>query len=217
MGSTLLASQNVMASNETIVSTCQEFGGTTPSPTNPACSIALCFSTTNGVVNRVTCLPANASRGIEGTSPGNCYVITGAGGSFPSQAAQDCSTITEQYVATASERDNQGGAVDTCNGSDCPAPTNTTSTELDCIGSDLDASNCRIIYYLNMAFNIVASVIVLAVIGNIVYAGIKYSTSQGDPSSAGAAKKRIRDAVMAFAMFMLLYSFIQWLIPGGVF
>lgn len=92
-----------------------------------------------------------------------------------------------------------------------------TEARDDCVATNLDASNCQIIEYINTVFNIVSAVIVLAVIGNIVYAGIRYSTSQGDPGGAGAAKKRIRDAVGAFIMYLLLYGFIQWLVPGGVF
>jgi hypothetical protein len=54
-------------------------------------------------------------------------------------------------------------------------------------------------------------------LGNIIYAGIRYSTAQGDPGAASAAKKRIREAIIAFLMYIALYSFIQWLVPGGVF
>jgi hypothetical protein len=70
---------------------------------------------------------------------------------------------------------------------------------------------------LNTFLNFVAGGVTLAVIGNIVMAGIQYSTAQGNPSTSAAAKKRITTAVMAFIMFLSLYAFIQWLIPGGVF
>lgn len=82
---------------------------------------------------------------------------------------------------------------------------------------DLSAGNCKIIELLNTAFNLVSGAITLAIIGNIIYAGIQYSTAQGDPSKASKSKDRIRNALIAFLMYISLYAFIQWLIPGGVF
>lgn len=87
----------------------------------------------------------------------------------------------------------------------------------DCSQDNLDGSNCGIVKLLNVAFNLVSGAISLAIIGNIIYAGIQYSIAQGDPSKASKSKDRIRNAVIAFIMYLSLYAFIQWLIPGGVF
>lgn len=90
----------------------------------------------------------------------------------------------------------------------------------DCItqnNSDLDGNNCGIVGVLNTVFNLVSGLIGIAVIGNIIYGGILYSMAQGDPGNAQKAKNRIRDAVIAFIMYLSLYGFLQWLIPGGVF
>lgn len=93
--------------------------------------------------------------------------------------------------------------------------------EVDCVSEggtgDLDGENCKIVGLLNTVFNLVSGGIALAVIGNIIVAGIQYSTAQGDPSAAGKAKNRIRGALIAFLMYLGLYAFLQWLIPGGVF
>lgn len=88
--------------------------------------------------------------------------------------------------------------------------------ENDCTG-ELSEGNCEIIKLLNVALNFVSGGVALAVIGNIIYAGIQYSMAQGDPSGVSKSKKRIMDAVMAFIMYLALFAFIQWLIPGGVF
>lgn len=89
----------------------------------------------------------------------------------------------------------------------------------DCIetGGDLDGSNCGIIDLLNTVFSFVSGGVALAVVFNIIVAGIQYSSAQGDPSSVSKAKKRIMDAVLALLMYALVYAFVQWLIPGGVF
>jgi hypothetical protein len=91
--------------------------------------------------------------------------------------------------------------------SDCNSPN----------GEDLTEENCGIIGILNTAFNLVSGAVSLAVIGNIIVAGIQYSSAQGDPGAAAKAKTRIRNALLAFLMYLSLYGFIQWLIPGGVF
>ena len=84
-------------------------------------------------------------------------------------------------------------------------------------GGRLDGENCGIIGLLNTIFNFVSGGVAIAVIGNIILAGIQYSAAQGDPSAAAKSKKRITDAVLAFLMYLSLFAFIQWLIPGGVF
>ena len=84
-------------------------------------------------------------------------------------------------------------------------------------GQDLTAENCGIIGLLNTVFNFVSGGIGLAVVINIIYAGIQYSTAQGDPSAVNKSKTRIRNALIAFLMYLSLSAFIQWLIPGGVF
>lgn len=82
---------------------------------------------------------------------------------------------------------------------------------------DLTAENCDIVGLLNTIFNFVSGGIALAVIGNIIYAGIQYSMAQGDPSAVTKSKNRIRGALLAFLIYLVLYAFLQWLIPGGVF
>lgn len=94
------------------------------------------------------------------------------------------------------------------------------SKENDCAageGTDLTGENCGIIDLLNTVFSFVSGGVALAVVFNIIVAGIQYSSAQGDPSSVGKAKKRIMDAVLALLMYALVYAFVQWLIPGGVF
>lgn len=106
-------------------------------------------------------------------------------------------------------------------GSTIPAPTEAKTDcqvkDSDGNSQDLDEDTCGIVDLLNTAFNFVAGGVAIAVIVNIIYAGIQYSTAQGDPSVAAKSKTRIRNALFAFVMYLSLYAFIQWLIPGGVF
>jgi hypothetical protein len=40
----------------------------------------------------------------------------------------------------------------------------------------------------------------------------------GDSSDAvGKAKQRITNALFALVAFLLIFSFLQWIVPGGIF
>jgi hypothetical protein len=134
---------------------------------------------------------------------------------------------SRESVSCACPIGTSTNAVGKCDGSSAGAGPNTTvptasvavatDSNADCLDINVQSSNCGIIRYINLAFNFVSGGVTLAIIGNIILAGIQYSTAQGDPSAVGKSKKRMRDAIIAFIMFLSLYAFIQWLIPGGVF
>jgi len=58
------------------------------------------------------------------------------------------------------------------------------------------------------------SIVGLVVTVSIVVGGIQYSASADDPSRLAAARKRIRNAVIALVAFLFLYGLLQWLVPG---
>lgn len=54
-----------------------------------------------------------------------------------------------------------------------------------------------------------------AVIG-IIISGVQYSASAGDPALMAKARKRIIEIIIGVLAYGLLWTFLQWLIPGGV-
>lgn len=83
-------------------------------------------------------------------------------------------------------------------------------------GGALSSSNCGIIKYLVIFINVLAALAGVIMVGSLVFAGIQYAASADDPNIISAAKKRIRDTIIALAAFIFMYSFLQWIIPGGV-
>jgi hypothetical protein len=79
----------------------------------------------------------------------------------------------------------------------------------DLITNNGDGLNA-IIQFLSIVAGIV---IVIA----IVIGGIQYSTSRDSAQAVAAARGRITKAIIAAVMFLLLYSFLQWIVPGGFF
>ena len=155
-----------------------------------------------------------------GNSP--CYVWRSISG-----GVDDVAEVVDCNSDMIKQADNaQRGTVEPTDASDLEEATSNTvlgsnvpDDKDDCSdpSSNLNEDNCGIIKLLNIVFNFVSGGVILAVIGNIIFAGIRYSTAQGNPSTSGAAKNRIRTAVMALLMYFLLYGFLQWLIPGGIF
>ena len=56
----------------------------------------------------------------------------------------------------------------------------------------------------------------IAAVASLIYAGIQYSTSSGDPQKVAEAKDRITKTLMAFVMYLFFFAFLQFLIPGGI-
>jgi hypothetical protein len=82
-----------------------------------------------------------------------------------------------------------------------------------------DAKNCLaenpLIKKINDFVNLFTAAVGVAIVGAIIFGGIQYSASAGDPNKVSKAKKHIINAIIAFVAYFFLYAFFQWLIPGG--
>jgi hypothetical protein len=93
-----------------------------------------------------------------------------------------------------------------------PTAPNTPPT------SPCNASGCDLIgKYVNPLINVLSVIFGLIAVISIILGGIQYSTSEGDPQKASQAKNRIAGTIMAIFAYALLYGFLQFLIPGGLF
>jgi hypothetical protein len=70
---------------------------------------------------------------------------------------------------------------------------------------------------LDIFVNFLSGLIGIVVVGMLIMGGIQYSTAGDSPDAVGKAKQRITNALLALVGFMLIYAFVQWIIPGGVF
>lgn len=57
----------------------------------------------------------------------------------------------------------------------------------------------------------------LVLIGSLIYGGIQYTGSRGDPQSTAMAVNRIRSVVLALIIFIFGYAMLNYLIPGAFF
>jgi hypothetical protein len=84
--------------------------------------------------------------------------------------------------------------------------------------SACNSSRCDLIeHYVNPAINILSVLFALVVVISVILGAIQYISSEGDPQKSSKAKNRITNAVLAFFAYALMYGFLQFLIPGGIF
>lgn len=55
----------------------------------------------------------------------------------------------------------------------------------------------------------------LVIIGSIIYGGIQYSLSRGDPQAAAQAIHRIQSTLIALLIFIFSYAILNYVIPAG--
>jgi hypothetical protein len=77
------------------------------------------------------------------------------------------------------------------------------------------AKSCLFAKYVNPLVDFLAALVGIVVIGGIIYGGILFSTSAGDPQRAAQGRDHIRNALIGLVAYILLYTFLQFLIPGG--
>ena len=56
----------------------------------------------------------------------------------------------------------------------------------------------------------------LVIVGSLVWGGIQYSLSRGDPQATAAAVNRIKSVLVALFIFIFAYAILNYLIPGQV-
>lgn len=104
-------------------------------------------------------------------------------------------------------------------GACCPSgQTHLSSDNRVCCptNANTDGNSCLFAKYINPAIALLSACVALVVVIAIVYGGIEYITSAGDPQKAAAGKKHITGALIALLAFVLLFAFLQFMVPGGL-
>ena len=78
-----------------------------------------------------------------------------------------------------------------------------------------DGQGCGIYTILNLIVDILSIGIGIVGVIGITVAGIQYLTAKGNEQQTTKAKRRIFEIVIGIVAYVILYSFTQWLLPGG--
>lgn len=169
-------------------------------------STPLCFYQPTGIVyNCSDVSPEEAS----GFTSGDCYINNGAlnaQGNIDWQQT-DCSNAVFSGGATCPP---QGAP----SGYSC---TIKSKSQINTCPSGSTGCDSLVSKYINPFINFLAAGVGIIVTVMIVIGGIQYSASQDNPQAVQAARKRIANAVLALLAFALMWAFLQWIVPGGIF
>jgi hypothetical protein len=134
-----------------------------------------------------------------------CYyveqVTDPAGNDITAYDQEDCTTLVCQM------------------GSSIPAGVNCGPSDPCNPGSyDYDSALCSNIIqnYINPIILFLGGGVGLIIIIMIVIGSIQFITSGGDPNHVAEAKKRISNAILALIAWLLVYAFLEWIVPGGL-
>lgn len=133
----------------------------------------------------------------------------------PVAAGTVCNTKTDATCSVCNDPTIPAKYKDSCvdcqNGVCSDAAANPNAT---CDGSD----GCDLIQkYVNPLINLFSMVFGLIAVISIIIGGIQYASSTGDPQKVSAAKQRIVNTMIAIFAYFILYGFLQFLVPGGIF
>lgn len=161
---------------------------------------------------------SNPTQTPAGSSPSNPSPTStsGPGGNSPTSTGDVAPQGPEQKAIDASKNAicNDPNKVDASGKPVCNIErynsVNCTSPA-DCVKNNVIVKN------LKLFFEFLTGVVGIVVVGAIIFGGIRYSASGGDPQAVGKAKKLIASAVLALVGYIFLLAFLQWLVPGGLF
>ena len=90
-----------------------------------------------------------------------------------------------------------------------------------CMTSDTCSSHntqaCLITKYINPLIQLLSAAVGVVVAITIIYGAIEYTSSGSDPQRVASARKHIVSALIGLAAYLFLYTFLQFLLPGGIF
>ncbi len=88
--------------------------------------------------------------------------------------------------------------------------------EKDCHEAEVNAGNCRIVYYVVTLIKLLSAVVGIVVVIMIALGGLQYSSARDNPQAVAAARGKITNALIALVAYLFMFSFLQYLVPGGV-
>ena len=100
-------------------------------------------------------------------------------------------------------------------------PDSTVQIALPIFGNNTNVQNSAgnggaVVTYLKDVLKLISGLVGITIIIMIIWAGIQYITSAGDPGSTKDAKGRLTNAITALLLFLMMFAILQFLVPGGV-
>lgn len=95
------------------------------------------------------------------------------------------------------------------------ADSKPTMTVLKMCEEEMDGENGEgIKCILNLVVNVLTYGIGVLGVAGIVFSGIQYTSSQGDPAKMAKAKNRIIQIIIGLVIYAVMYAALAFLVPG---
>lgn len=93
-----------------------------------------------------------------------------------------------------------------------------TTNIIDCTSTDGDGiENSGLWNLLLTVINILSAGIGIAAVGGVVYGAVLYSSAGANPDNVKKAKEMFVNIGIGIVAYILMYSLLNYLIPGGLF
>lgn len=122
----------------------------------------------------------------------------------------------DKCYATVASGTNVGGTEVNCATALANLETSTGNLTADCKDKNITQKNCGIVAYLVDFIKILSGLVGVVVVIMITVGGIQYSTARDNPQATAAAKGRIVNAVLALVLYLFVFAFLQYIVPGGI-
>lgn len=159
-------------------------------------------------ISPYTCPTPEYSRLV--TNEGLCIVFAaGSSGVSPTGTSVDCAALTVGQTRYTDESPVGPGTPETV----------SQPIETDCEpdpGVELNRGNCAIIDYIVIGINFLAALAGIVLVASLMIAGFTYMTARDNAGQVEKAKSRIIQTLIALALFIFMYAFLNFLVPGGV-
>lgn len=134
---------------------------------------------------------------------------------------------TSGSTAEECKQISPGGSVNTSDGTDgkqCGRQTDDgsgseviLSINVGCRGESWPTSINPIVDMAFAFIRFLSAGVGLVIIGSVIWAGIQYSVSRGNPQTTEAAITRITNTFFALLLYLFIFAIANFLVPGGMF
>ena len=132
----------------------------------------------------------------------------------PANSGSTSGSSSSSNSGSSSSSSSDGDAGENKENEDEKEPIDNTPEE---VKTAILPESWKIEDILNMILLVVTTGVGIAAVGAIVYAGVLYITARDNAGQVSKAKTMIMNTVIGAVAYILMWAFLQWIIPGGVF
>lgn len=131
--------------------------------------------------------------------------------SLKNQATNIYNTCKGKDLSCIASEKEKLSATNTNSGTSSTGSTGATVTR-----SANSGDSNKLYSYVQIFVVVVSAAGGIAIVGSLVWAGIRYATAGGDSGAISKAKTRIVFTLIALMLYLMLYSLVTWLIPSEI-